>query len=99
MHEVPQGKYKNAMASFQKEKELPESKGNPLALTLGTTILLTLCNFLIAQHKSIIIKIRIVAHVFLISMIYSMLPVCAQKNGYDALEPCYGLFLLQTRRF
>ena len=55
-HEVPQDKYKNAMASFQKEKELPESKGNPLALTLGTTILLTLCNFLIAQHKSIIIK-------------------------------------------
>ena len=55
-HEVPQSKHKNAMASFQKEKELPESKGNPLALTLGTTILLTLCNFLIAQHKSIIIK-------------------------------------------
>ena len=41
------------MASFQKEKELPESKENPLALTLGTTILLTLRNFLIAQHKSI----------------------------------------------
>ena len=55
-HEVHQDKYKNAMASFQKEKELPESKGKPLALTLGTTILLTLCNFLIAQHKSIIIK-------------------------------------------
>ena len=56
MHEVPQGKYKNAMGSFQKEKELPESKGKPLALTLGTTILLTLCIFLIAQHKSIFIK-------------------------------------------
>ena len=55
-HEVPQDKYKNAMASFQKEKDLLESKGNPLAVTLGTTILLTLCNFLIAQHKSIIIK-------------------------------------------
>ena len=38
-HEVPQDKYKNAMASFQKEKDLLESKGNPLALTLGTTIL------------------------------------------------------------
>ena len=55
-HEVPKGKYRNAMASFQKEKDLLESKGNPLALTLGTTILLILCNFLIAQHKSIIIK-------------------------------------------
>ena len=53
---VPKGKYKNAMASFQKEKDLLESKGNPLTVTLGTSILLTLCNFLIAQHKSIIIK-------------------------------------------
>ena len=55
-HEVPQDKYKNAMTSFQKEKDLLKSKGNPLAVTLGTSILLTLCNFVIAEDKLIFIK-------------------------------------------
>ena len=41
---------------ISKVKELLGKKGNPPALTLGTTILLTLCNFVIAQDKSIVIE-------------------------------------------
>ena len=52
-HKEPQGKCK---MQWLQQKELPKNKGNPLALTLGTTILLALCNFLIAQDKSTIIE-------------------------------------------
>ena len=65
---------------ISKVKELPGDKGNPPALTLGTTILLTLCNFLIAEDINMIIKIEVVAHVLLTSVICSLLPVCAQEN-------------------
>ena len=77
------------MASIiSKVKELPENKGNPPAPTLGTTILLTLCNFLIAEDIEMIIRIEVVDLVLLTSVIYSTLPVCAQKNGYGVLEAC-----------
>ena len=65
---------------ISKVKELLGKKGNPPALTLGTTILLTLCNFLIAEDINMIIKIEVVAHVLLTSVICSLLPVCAQEN-------------------
>jgi len=48
---VPIGKCKMQRLHFKRKKELPENKGNPLASTLGTTILVTLCNFLIAEDK------------------------------------------------
>ena len=63
-----------------KPKGCQRKNGNPPALTLGTTILLTLCNFLIAEDINMIIKIEVVAHVLLTSVICSLLPVCAQEN-------------------
>ena len=65
---------------ISKVKELLGKKGNPPALTLGTTIILSLCNFLIAEDIEMTIEIKVVDHVLLTSVIYSMLPVCAHKN-------------------
>ena len=53
-HEVPQGKHQLQLLHFKSKRAAREKKGKPLALTLGTTILLTLCNFVIAEDQAII---------------------------------------------
>ena len=50
-HKVPHGKHKIKGLPFQKKIQWPKCNENPSSWTLGTTILLPLYNFLIAEDK------------------------------------------------